>query len=196
MRIVYIHGANSTSRSFSYLIHELPEFTRSFDLYYDAEDGLEHNVSKLAKVIRNHVDDEFAIIGHSLGGVIGAALTHRHLPVKKLITISSPFGGSRIAEWLSWTQPTCQLFKDIRISSRVLANIRKAGSTVPMLSFVTEWGNNSLFGEPNDGTVSVRSQYDIKADSFKHKKMNHFEVLLCNEVAQEIRDFLNDSTDR
>ena len=176
MKILYIHGAKSTKRSFAYLNLRLRDHER-FYFEYDTEMETIKNISDAQKMC-NEVNPD-VIIGHSLGGIIAAYLI---TPARR-ITIATPFGGSEIAAWL----PISQLLRDIASNGPLIAGIRRlAFAPENLLTIVA----NGLDGRGFDGVVSTRSQKAIEAPTVHEFNLNHFEVLVDDTVAKRINDWM------
>lgn len=183
--IIYIHGAHATPTSFNYIKHRLPHHTHT-DVVYDANEPLDESIDRALL----YVDRPSHIVAHSLGGVIGVALSHAYPElVKSVTTMSTPFGGSEVASQVAMFLPFNTFLKNIHVFSPTLQSITRTRQTVPLMSFVTTAGGNSLQPKPNDGVVTVDSQlaygsHHIMVD------LNHFEVLLCPSVATQIGHFV------
>jgi len=107
--IVYIHGANSSPRSFKYIQLSLPEHN-ILNISYSVDTPLLKNANKIKNVIFEEFPEEnVSIISHSLGGLIALKL-HQYQRIEKIVTMASPFGGSRFIEYLRWICPGYQMF--------------------------------------------------------------------------------------
>lgn len=180
--IVYIHGANSSSVSFNYIKAKLP-IHNAIDIEYDCRVPLQQTIGNLQTQFSNA--EPFSIVAHSLGGIIAVYLATT--PVEKIVTLSTPFGGSKEADLLKWLHPS-QLFNDICTSSWSIRNIPQ--TKVPMLSFVTNGHPTNLIREPNDGIVSVQSQRALKGPHYIELDVNHYEVLLHPEPVRHVSTFI------
>jgi len=185
MKIVFIHGANSTSKSFNYIRSQLPEHT-AIMVEYSTEMPLAFNIDEIRKSLP---DDDFHIIAHSLGGIIAITLANILPNVKKVITMSSPFGGSGTADLLKWVFPQNQMFKDINSSSSIITRLVKP--TADVLSIVSTSGGIPIIPTKNDGVVSVSSQKAIPNLNYIEVDTNHFEILLDNHVIDLIKIHLD-----
>jgi pimeloyl-ACP methyl ester carboxylesterase len=184
-QIWFIHGAASTPLSFNWLKAKLRRH-EAVDVAYENQTPLVETIS----YIRNEVAKASAppiLIGHSLGGVIAASVAQVS-PVKKIVTMGTPFGGSFAASVMRWFMPT-QLMRDISQQSPILASLQNDPPKIPMLSFVTDSGLN-VMGERTDGVVTVRSQMALKGPTYVVVPNNHFEVLLDPAVATQINTFI------
>lgn len=181
----YIHGAGSTSLSFNWMKARLPTH-EAVDINYTTIKPLAETISYLREQAAA-ASRPVNIIGHSLGGVIAAAVA-QEAPVSKIVTMGSPFGGSFAASVIRWFAPT-QLMRDVSQQSPVLAALRRNPPTTPILSFVTD-SNFTILGERTDGVVTVDSQTTLKGPKYVTMPVNHFEVLLHPEVVDGIKGWM------
>lgn len=189
--IVYIHGANSSARSFKYIQKCLPDHDY-LNVEYSVDTPLSSNISEIQDLIQNRfADGNVSIVGHSLGGVIAIALHNTLETLDRTVTISAPFGGSKIVDYFRWICPRYQMFEDIKTTSPIIREIKRTPINKPVLSLVTTGGGNPLLGEANDGTVTVRSQKAIRGLNYINYDLNHFEVLLSDRVINEIENFID-----
>jgi hypothetical protein len=190
MKIVYIHGAKSTPKAFNFIKANLPKHEQ-VDVSYE-------NTVPLIKIIEgiyNELPDEpFSIIGHSLGGVIGVALSQMNCirgekDIDRIFTMGSPFGGSKHADILRWLYPRHFLFADISTISPIVKAVKHNGAVVPTKCIITHGGPSPFIKEANDGVVSVESQLALRNAEIMPQNSNHFEVLLNADTIYEIKDF-------
>jgi hypothetical protein len=121
-----------------------------------------------------------AIIGHSLGGIIAAHLSSD----AKRVTVASPFGGSAIANWLPMYS---QLMRDVATTSPIISALRsKKVDHARFLSIVA----NGLDGRGFDGVISTTSQKALYGPDYRTFDLNHFEVLVDDEIIDLIDQWL------
>lgn len=188
--ICYIHGAQASYKSFNFIKSKFPNHN-IIDITYTTAVPLEENLDNCIKEVEK-IKKDISIIGHSLGGILGLGLSQLSNNVDKLVTLSTPFGGSKMADTLRWWYPSIQLFDDISTLSPILKEVRYRGAKKPTLSFITTEGRSPLFHEPNDGVVSVSSQISLPGSNYVQVPLNHFEILLCEDVALKIKEFIWD----
>lgn len=190
-KICYIHGAWATSSGFTYIRKNLPEH-EAVTIDYNTDLGLTQIIEKCQNALKPHSGDKISIVGHSLGGLVSLELSHRLKNIDKVITISTPFGGSLHAAYLKWFFPTYRIYHDISPTSRDLIRIRLKGPIKPTLSIVThgQSSTNPLFGEPNDGVVTLQSQMMLRNTIYKKIQSTHHEVLQDEKTVDEIKNFL------
>ncbi len=127
------------------------------------------------------------LIGHSLGGIVSAAIA-QEVPVAKIVTLGTPFGGSFVASVMSWFTPS-QLMKDVAYQSPIIVSLKTNPPKIPMLSFVTDAGPTVL-GDRTDGVVTVKSQMALKGPEYRIVNYTHFEVLMTPDIAHAINEFV------
>jgi pimeloyl-ACP methyl ester carboxylesterase len=183
-QIWFIHGAYSSPLSFNWLKANLRAH-EPVDISYNSSTPLIETIDYLRSEVTKCVEPPL-VIGHSLGGIIAAAISQTN-SVDKIVTMATPFGGSFAASVLSWFLPT-QLMKDISQQNPILNDIRRSPPKVPMLSFVTD-ANLTVMGERTDGVVTVRSQTALNGPKYITVPISHFEVLMSPPVVGEINNF-------
>ena len=185
--IWYIHGAYSSSRTFNWLKEQFPEH-EVVNINYSSATPVRKVLDQLIENAERE-EGEFDVVGHSLGGILAVALSQNSSKVQKVVTMSSPFGGSRTATWLQFLAPG-SLFEDIQPFSRLLTDVRNTGTVKPTMSIITTGSASPLMLERNDGVVTVRSQKALKGPKYIETNLSHFEVLLDPDTATNITDFL------
>jgi pimeloyl-ACP methyl ester carboxylesterase len=191
--IIYIHGAGSSSVSFNFLKAQFPEHTHDF-LEYDDRCPLDSIIDQLYEKLPD--DREFFLVAHSLGGVIATALTYKNnvnndkKKIKAVVSISAPFGGTKIANYLKWFYPGYGLFDNVATINPVIQSIQTVGAIVPTLCVVTNGGSLPLIGGASDGVVSVKSQTSLENAIKVVLTLNHFEVLLSYDTASIIGGYI------
>jgi hypothetical protein len=186
--IFYIHGANSTSKSFSYIRKCLPEHN-AINIEYSVQVPLETNIKNISKKLEEYAEPVH-IIAHSIGGIIGLAVSQINKNIINLTTLGTPFAGSREANLLLIWLPNNQLYRDISTISPAISKSLRKGGTLPMLSFVSTDGRTDLINKPNDGVVTIESQMALVGPEYIKIKANHFETLLNDEVVERIKNFI------
>lgn len=189
---VWICGANSTKTSFNYFRTQMSVDDDLF-IEYNSDGDLVQTIQKIKQKIERKCDEDTSIdlIGHSLGGVISVIIYHLGLKnVRSITTMSAPFGGitNHIALRLWFPKSIFKSFHDLETTYEHLIN---KPIQVPHLFIVTKRGSNPLFlGKKNDGVVSVASQMSIPNSKYVEVDLNHYEVLMSEEVIDVIKGFL------
>lgn len=182
----YIHGAGASERSFVWLQNQLPQHeARHFS--YSIQEPVASVIDRLETCIKAETTP-VSLIGHSLGGIVAYACANL-TPVERIVTLCAPFGGVMHTEFLAWFSME-PLIHDLRRDSPVLRNVRAIKLGKPHLAIV---GNRGLpfMSSENDGAVTVASQTALPNALYTMFALNHFEVLLSDEVIRVITDFLS-----
>lgn len=184
--IWYIHGANASPTSFNYIKSQLPDHD-AVDITYSAYDSIGSTIAQLVKKLKQPVH----IIAHSLGGVIGVALSQmKPQLVQSVTTMGTPFGGSEIATRAAVLMPFDPFINNITTFNPVLLAVRQRGAVVPTMTIVTTKGGNTFESAPNDGVVTVASQLALEKPTVVIQvPLNHFESLLAPSTIQAITTF-------
>jgi pimeloyl-ACP methyl ester carboxylesterase len=190
-KIIFIHGANCSPVIWNYLAPKI-KGKRDF-VAYDTAIPFEKNLEEMKQDLAKFKDA--VIVAHSMGGLYAAHLVHAvgQYGVRAVVTISTPFNGSEKANQLALMFPDYQMLHDIasnskpvRKSQEVLANIY-----IPWLQVVSTKGHVPLISRPNDGVVSIDSQKYIKNMNCVELPFNHFEILLNEDTASVVNEFIS-----
>lgn len=185
MVVIYLHGAHSTNLSFAYFKTKLPNHNY-INFAYNTNDSIIKTVANFKILVDSQVEP-INIISHSLGGLIAVMGANNCPKIEKIVTMGSPFGGSNVASLLRWFMPII-LFQEIHTGSSIIKNLKCPQACIK--SFVTQDGSNPFIREPNDGIVTVRSQKALVGPEYIDMNLNHFEILLCDNVIGIIKDFI------
>ena len=185
--IVYLHGLNCSSKIFSFLHEKLPDHTPFF-IDYQSHQSIEDSYSAVVNLLPKK---PFHLIGHSLGGVIGYLIaTRTRLPLKKLVSISSPFGGSSPAGILRWLYPDFKVLRDIASGSKIMREVADAKNTTPFLSLISTAGALPFMAGKNDGVVTYESMTAVQPTLRVELDANHFEAVQDMNGVAAIKEFL------
>ncbi len=188
--IAWVHGLNSSHRSFSYLIDHLPEHNAVL-VNYDSHQPLKKSIGQVMRQLPT--DDDVILIGHSLGGLISAVISDMHKRISSMILISAPLAGSKAANIVRWIPGHPLVMDDITPSSQHIRFIRNYKSAIPTLSIISTGGHLKTTPEPNDSVVTIASQKALTFGAKTEIKATHFEVLMHEEAIGLIHNhiFLN-----
>jgi pimeloyl-ACP methyl ester carboxylesterase len=189
MRLVYIHGATASERSFAFIQESLKSKNPIY-LNYDKESQAKDNIEKMIKELAL-IDGPFFIICHSLGGIY-ATYMQKAFPndIKGVVSMATPFNGSDIATWGSIFNPGYTLFGDITPHSEFIRYSRSIPITVPWTQIVTTEGNVPWLRGENDGIVtraSMTCRDDVK---YIEIPRNHYEVVLSKRAVAAIEKLI------
>lgn len=187
-QIVWIHGLNSSSTSFSYIAQKLSEH-EAYLIDYQSHQPLTASIAEvLAKLPKT---GRVVLVGHSLGGVIATIIAADYPErVEKLVTISSPIHGSRAAATLRWIPGSLPVLSDIVPNGAIITRCCGLQLKVPTLSIISVGGHLPTSPEPNDSVVSLASQRALKFGKKIEVNASHFEILMHNQTVKAIDDFL------
>ena len=122
----------------------------------------------------------------------------RHAGRWKAVPATSPPGGSKAAASLRFMYPNYQLYKDIAPDGDTIQKVNNIKLKVPVLSIVTTGGKSKIpfMAEENDTVVTVSSQTTSDNPEYYFVDLNHFEVLMSEEVTKKIKSFLYEKRGR
>lgn len=185
MKLVYIHGANATSESFNYIRNKI----NGSDIIcnYDSRNGFENNLKDLIKQLEA-VDDIF-FIAHSLGGIYALHIANA-IPNQVLgaVTLSTPYGGAEVADYVQYFLPFSRLMRDIGPSSWVMRQADRIKIQHPWTNVVTVKGQSVFMAESNDGVVTIASQKRHADMELVEVDYNHYEVVLSDTIVDIIKE--------
>lgn len=174
MKLVYIHGAGATKESFNYIREHIGG--DDITISYCSQDGFVSNLAAMKSQIEKF--DDIFFIAHSLGGIyalnLAAALPDQVLGA---VTISTPYGGSEIAEVARFFAPFHKLLNEIGPRSAPISSTKKLKLQHPWVNIVTTVGNSPWIPGENDGVVTLTSMRR-KDMQLEEVALNHYEILV------------------
>jgi pimeloyl-ACP methyl ester carboxylesterase len=184
MNLVYIHGASATSASFNYIRDTLG---KGIDVNYDSGNGFENNLRDMQEQLRDVKD--IAFVAHSLGGVYSLHLANS-MPEQVLgaVTLSTPYGGVKVAEFAKFFLPFNRLMHDIGPNSWVMKQADNIKIQHPWTNIVTVRGQSPFMLAANDGVVTIASQKFHQDMELVEVDFNHYEVVLSDVVVGLIKE--------
>lgn len=148
--------------------------------------SIDHVGAQIARI-----DGPVAIVGHSLGGLIGAALLRRgDLPITHVVQLGSPNLGSPAADRLAGTWPVRRfcgpVLEDLGVHEEALPDH-------PQIGAIAGFGGPTLPGidlpEPHDGVVSQISAWAGAGERTSTSSLHSF-LPSSGEVARLTSRFL------
>lgn len=188
MKLVYIHGANATCESFNHIREHIPG--DDLCLAYNSANGFKENLEVMALTMA--ALDQVFFVAHSLGGIYALHLAQM-FPTKVIgaVTLSTPYGGSRSADYAKYFLPFSRLMRDIGPHSFPMEKINKIDITWPWCNVITTRGENPFMTEPNDGVVTIDSMMHLsKKMETVEIELNHYEVVISNRTIAIINERL------
>lgn len=196
MTTIWIHGANSTMDTWTYLRKSL-KFKSEYCVEYDSNISLSTNINMIFRQLKlKNFINPIHIVGHSMGGIIGYMLQQKGMNISRLFTISTPFGGSLQASFLKYFFPTHLLFHEVCYYSKTFTQLRMSTPQIPMACIVTWRGGYPIFFEKSDGVVTRASQmvFQHPLVQYKEYESNHYEILQRDDIAKDIRNWLTNNS--
>jgi pimeloyl-ACP methyl ester carboxylesterase len=184
MTLVYIHGASATSESFNYIRSKLGN---GIDINYDSRNGFENNLADMLKQLSDVKNISF--VAHSLGGIYALHIANA-IPnqVVGAVTLSTPYGGAEVADYVQYFLPFSRLMRDIGPSSWAFKQASKIKIQHPWTNIVTVKGQSPFMLAHNDGVVTIASQKHHIDMELVEVDYNHYEVVLSDEVIALIQE--------
>jgi pimeloyl-ACP methyl ester carboxylesterase len=185
MKLIYIHGANATGESFNYIREHL-NHNDDLVVEYSTADGFNHNLFQMKRLIKDC--DNIFFVAHSMGGIYALHLADL-FPDQVLgaVTISTPYGGSRAADYVKYFLPFSKLLRDIGPNSHPMRLTDQIQIQHLWTNIVTTRGTSLWMTEPNDGVVTIESQKHRKDMKFVELPLNHYEVVMSPKVVKTIQ---------
>lgn len=183
--IIYIHGASATVESFNHIRGNIPG--KDLCLEYDSKNGFAENLEKMAFQIR--LIDKIFFVAHSLGGIYALHLANMFPEkIQGAVTLSTPYGGSKIADYAKYFLPFSRLMKDIGPYSAPIHGINSVEIKWPWCNVVTTKGASPFMSEPNDGVVSIASMRHLASKmETVDLAFNHYEIVLSSQAIAFIK---------
>lgn len=184
MIIVYIHGANASSTSFNYIRSHIK--CDDYIVEYNSQNGFFKNLNEMVDKLSNMTN--MFIVGHSLGGIY--ALHIANILQDRVIgaaTLSTPYGGCEVADFVKYLVPASRLLRDIGPRSEPIISVNKLQVMHPWVNLVSTIGSSSWIPMPNDGVVSIASMRHRKDMGIIDIPTNHYEIVLLPETVNIIQ---------
>jgi pimeloyl-ACP methyl ester carboxylesterase len=186
--IVYIHGASATHESFNYLREHIGGTDTCLE--YNSDNGFENNLAIMQDRLKAY--KKIFFICHSLGGIYALHLAEMFADrVQGAITLSTPYGGSKAADYAKYFVPFSRLLRDIGPKSYPMSQLQNIEIPWPWLNVVSTRGASPFIMEANDGVVTLESQRAL-ADkmSLVDLDVNHYEIVMSPRTVDIIKDQL------
>lgn len=109
--------------------------------------------------------------------------------INRVITISSPLGGSKSAAFLQFFARQMDVVADITPHSTFIKSLQ-GKAPCPVLSIISTAGHLPVSQEPNDGVVAIESQNALSSAKKIAISANHFEVLAHEKTVEAVSKFI------
>ena len=189
--IVYIHGASATAESFTHIRQYVRDTVEEPDiaLEYRSENGFDENL----EAMKGQLDEaeRLFFISHSLGGIYSLYLAnHYRETTVGGVSLSTPYGGSKEADFARYFLPFNRLMKDVGTMSAPMKEVRYLPSPPNWTQVVTTAGQSPWIQEANDGVVTLKSMRAREDFELVDLPLNHYEVVISDRVVEIILDRL------
>lgn len=192
--IVYIHGASATAESFTHIrqyvrdVFDEPEMV----LEYKSDNGFVNNLAKM--ILQLDDAERLFFISHSLGGIYSLYLADYYKEnTHGGVSLSTPYGGSKEADFARYFLPFNQLMKDSSAICGPIVKSRKIPAPPNWTQIVTTAGQSPWIHQPNDGVVTIESMRYRKDFELIEMPLNHYEVVISDKVVEIILDRIKKS---
>ena len=192
--IVYIHGASATAESFTHIRQYVRDHFEEPDimLEYKSDNGFENNLAAM----KGQLDDadRLFFVSHSLGGIYSLFLANYYNKTTRGgVSLATPYGGSEQADFARYFLPFNRLMKDVGTMSRPIKEAISLPAPPNWTQVVTTVGQSPWIHEPNDGVVTLESMRSRKDFEQIDVALNHYEVVLSDQVVSIILDKIQKS---
>jgi predicted alpha/beta hydrolase family esterase len=192
MVIIYIHGASATKESFTHIKEHLGG--NDILISYNSANGFDQNLSLMIEQLQ-HTENMF-FVSHSLGGIYALHLAnHFYSQTLGGVSLSTPYGGSREADFARYFLPFNRLMKDIGVLSDPIAKVKQLKLPNNWTNVVTTVGASPWIHESNDGVVTIRSMRFRSDMELVELPLNHYEVVLSNQTVDIIKERIQRTND-
>jgi pimeloyl-ACP methyl ester carboxylesterase len=187
--IVYIHGASATAASFTHIRQYVRDYFEEPDimLEYRSENGFANNL----KDMHGKLDDaeRLFFISHSLGGIYALHLANHYSETTRGgVSLSTPYGGSKEADFARYFLPFNRLMKDIGVMSAPMREARSLPAPPNWTQVVSTVGQSPWIKDDNDGVVTLESMRFREDFEQIEVPLNHYEVVISDRVVDIILD--------
>lgn len=175
--ILFVHGALGTPRNFRYISENIDrDHFQAWFYHYPSGVPLS-KVSNFLNHLVTFLHDKYGfeqlyLTAHSMGGLVVRSFILQNIYneendyIKLFVSMSSPFGGLKIAQkGVDHAPVAVPSWHDLVPNSPFIEQIFKQSlnSKLEYYLFFSHKGNCSMFMDNNDGTVTLRSQLDSRA---------------------------------
>jgi pimeloyl-ACP methyl ester carboxylesterase len=206
--VLFVHGASGSPRHFRFLAENIDR--NSFQpWFYHYPSGIPlARVSRFLNHLATYLHDEYRfeqlyVTAHSIGGLVSRSFILRNVYddgndyIKLFVTISSPFGGLETAQKGVESAPVAiPSWHDVVPNSPFIGQIfsQPLNSKLDYYLLFSYKGDCSLFMDNNDGSVTLKSQLDLRAQNDSIEKWGfdegHISILSSPDVLKIYNEIL------
>ncbi len=177
--LLFVHGANGTPIGFKPILEELDRSRYQAWFYYYPSglrlDAMAYALNELVKSLQEDLDfREMVVAAHSMGGLVSRAfirknaIEDRETYVRKLIALSTPWGGVKTAQMGVENSPVVvPNWYDVSPDSDFIKYIyeKPLPDHVEFYLLFGVRGNCSMMMANNDGIIEIASEIDYRAQN-------------------------------
>lgn len=218
--VLFVHGLSGYPQEFEYLIEGLDrDRYQAWFYFYPSGARLDGVAKRGAELVRElqlrHRFRRFALVGHSMGGLVSRSLIfhygpqHRRSEIPLLVTLSTPWGGdTRAISGVENSPVVIDSWRDMAANSEFLKDLFRSPSDPDRprrlpdrvaWHMMFSYRGESRGDESTDGTVTLASQLPIEAweeaDSTFPLDYSHNGILRSPEARERLNQLLNATFD-
>jgi len=198
--VIFVHGSGQSGLSVNYLHVFLPECNLLL-LEYAVQENPDNILERFDKEITKTFGNEnYHIIAHSYGCLLSTLLADKTKRVLSFVAMSSPWGGSHAARWISMVFRQSKLFSNVKPNSMFLQGIQNIELNIPVANIITTGSKGSpndlagLGSQHNDGLLTVETQKKVPSKFTDVEcielPLSHNEVLLSFDTINIIKQHI------
>ena len=207
--VLFVHGAVGTPLHFKEIAEHIDRKRyQPWLFYYPSGAPLEKMSQGLNIMIMElhskHQFKKLYVVAHSMGGLVSRRFileninNHNQKYIHLFISISTPWGGHRMAEKGVEQAPTAvpswyDMVPDSPFINKIFA--RKLPESLPYYLMFSHKGDSSRFMDNNDGSVELASELDYRAQADAERifgyNESHVGILSSQRVLDDINRLLD-----
>jgi len=209
--VLFVHGASGSPKHFKFLAENIDrEKFQPWFYHYPSGFPLDKISQFLNLMITNlherYQFNQLYITAHSMGGLVSRSFINKNMNedgntyIKLFVSISSPFGGLETAQMGVKSAPEAiPSWYDVVPDSPFITDLFswKLKDSVDYYLFFGHKGDNSMFMDNNDGTVTLRSQLDMRAQEDAIARWGfdegHVSILSSQDVLRHYNEILENT---
>lgn len=205
--VLFIHGVTGTPRNWRYFIHHIDRTRfQPWFFYYPSGSRIDSIAYllfwKLANLQAKYQFDKIYFTAHSMGGLVARSFIVNYgqqFPyVKLLVSLATPWGGVRIAEYGVKRSPAViPSWIDMQPEGDFIKSLyrKKMPDSVSFYLFYGYRGSRNPFRSNNDSTIALSSLLDFRPQSEAQMSYafdeDHVSILSSEKVVSQYNATLN-----
>ena len=181
--ILFVHGANSTPRSWKYFVENIDRKRFQPWFFYYPSGARIRGMSylllwKLQNLKSRYGFEQLYITAHSMGGLVSRSFIMDHFAsfpyVRLFVSLATPWGGAGMAEYgVSQSPVVVPCWMDMQPKSEFIKSLyrEKMPEEISFYMFFGHQGSRNPFRSNNDSAIALASLLDRRAQS--EAKMNY-----------------------